>query len=56
MAKNLILWLIIAVAFIYCFEAFNSSNVNSTDATKDYVAFKNEVKAGDISQVQVDGR
>lgn len=56
MAKNLILWLIIAVVFIYCFEAFNSGGVMGNDASKDYIAFKNEVKAGDISQVQVDGR
>ena len=55
MAKNLILWLIVAVVIIYGLEAINS-NGNSGNETNNYVQFKQEIDQGKISRVKIDGK
>ncbi|PKF62732.1 ATP-dependent zinc metalloprotease FtsH [Psychromonas sp. psych-6C06] len=54
MAKNLILWLVIAVVLMSLFQGFG------TDANKqgamDYTTFNKEVSQGQIQQVQIDGQ
>lgn len=53
MAKNLILWLVIAVVLMMVFQGFN--NQSSTTAQMDYVSFLKEVENGNVREVVVDG-
>ncbi|MGQ8363952.1 ATP-dependent zinc metalloprotease FtsH [Glaciecola sp. 1036] len=54
MAKNLILWLFIAVVLMMVFKNFTSNE--PAGASKDYTTFLNEVQRGDVSQVHIEGR
>ncbi|MGN1394404.1 MAG: ATP-dependent zinc metalloprotease FtsH [Succinivibrionaceae bacterium] len=54
MAKNIILWLIVAVVIIYGFESVNNTNTRTN--TNNYIAFKNEIANDQIRTVQIDGR
>lgn len=54
MAKNLILWLVIAVILMSLFESFNSSE--STGRTMDYTSFVHEVQQDQIGEVVFDGQ
>lgn len=52
MAKNLILWLVIAVVLMSVFQSFSPSESNTTQTT--YTNFLNEVKQGTIREVVID--
>ncbi len=52
MAKNLILWLVIAVVLMMVFQGFNSQT--TTSAQTDYTTFLREVESGNIREVRID--
>ena len=52
MAKNLILWLVIAVVLMMVFQGFNGQTTSS--AQTDYTTFLKEVERGNISEVKID--
>lgn len=52
MAKNLILWLVIAVVLMSIFQSFSPSE--STRAQTDYTSFLKEVNQGNIREVRID--
>ncbi len=52
MAKNLILWLVIAVVLMMVFQGFNSQT--TTNAQTDYVTFLKELERGNIREVKID--
>ncbi|GGW77267.1 ATP-dependent zinc metalloprotease FtsH [Alteromonas halophila] len=52
MAKNLILWLVIAVVLMSVFQSFSPSE--STRAQTDYTAFLKEANQGNIREVRID--
>ena len=54
MAKNLILWLVIAVVLMSLFQGFGSDS--STQGAMDYTTFNKEVSQGQIQQVAIDGQ
>jgi cell division protease FtsH len=54
MAKNLILWLVIAVVLMTVFQSFTPSE--SSKGEIDYTTFINEVRQGSVRQVNMDGR
>ena len=54
MAKNLILWLVIAVVLMSLFQGFGTDN--GKQAAMDYTTFNKEVSQGQIQQVQIDGQ
>ncbi|XBC38013.1 MAG: ATP-dependent zinc metalloprotease FtsH [Buchnera aphidicola (Floraphis choui)] len=54
MAKNLILWLVIAMVLMSIFQNFNSNNINYRKV--DYSTFLSEVNQDQISKVYVNGR
>ncbi len=54
MAKNLILWLVIAVILMSLFESF--STTENTGRTIDYTSFVREVQQDQISEVVFDGQ
>jgi cell division protease FtsH len=54
MAKNLVLWIVIAVVLMTVFNGFNQSGVKSQSLS--YTQFISEVKQGNVSQVYIDGR
>ncbi len=54
MAKNLILWLVIAVILMSLFESFSSSD--NQGRTMDYTAFVREVQQDQIQEVIFDGK
>jgi cell division protease FtsH len=54
MAKNLILWLVIAVVLMSVFQSFSPSESNSTQTT--YTNFLNEVKQGTIREVVINNQ
>lgn len=53
MAKNLILWLVIAVILMTLFESFNSSESNGR--TIDYTSFVSAVQSDQVQEVVFDG-
>ncbi len=53
MAKNLILWLVIAVVLMMVFQGFNSQS--TPKAQMDYVSFLKDVEDGNVREVVVDG-
>ena len=54
MAKNLILWLVIAVVLMSLFQGFGGDN--DKQSAIDYTTFNKEVSQGQIQQVQIDGQ
>jgi len=54
MVKNLILWAVVAVVLMSVFNGFNQQTV--TASTLSYSQFINEVKAGRVKTVHIDGR
>ena len=54
MVKNLILWAVIAVVLMSVFNGFNQHTVPAS--TLSYSQFINEVKAGRVKTVHIDGR
>lgn len=54
MAKNLILWLVIAVVLMSVFQGFSPGG--SSAPTYDYTQFVREVNQGQIREVTIDGR
>jgi cell division protease FtsH len=52
MAKNLILWLVIAVVLMSVFQNFSSND--STKVQTDYTRFLSEVKSGNINRATID--
>lgn len=54
MAKNLLLWLVIAVVLMSLFESFTSSDASNA-RTYDYTSFVKEVQQGQIQEVVFDG-
>lgn len=54
MAKNLILWLIIAVVLMSLFQSFGSGESNTRRA--DYSAFLSEVNQDQVREVNINGR
>ncbi|ART79599.1 ATP-dependent zinc metalloprotease FtsH [Oceanisphaera avium] len=54
MAKNLILWLVIAVVLMSVFQSFSPSE--PTGRQLDYTTFVQEVSQGQIREVRMDGR
>lgn len=52
MAKNLILWLVIAVVLMSVFQNFSGSETSKTQTN--YTQFLSEVKSGDISRATID--
>jgi len=54
MAKNLILWLVIAVVLMSVFQGFG--NTESKQAAMDYTTFVKDVSQGQIQQVKIDGQ
>lgn len=52
MAKNLILWLVIAVVLMSVFQSFSTNE--SSKAGMDYTTFIKEVKQGRIREVEID--
>jgi len=54
MAKNLILWLVIAVVLMSVFQSFGSSS--GSERQTDYTTFVNQVDQQQIAKVQFDGR
>ena len=53
MAKNLILWVIIALVIIYSLELMNET---TSEARNNYVAFKNELVSDQIRSVKINGK
>jgi cell division protease FtsH len=53
MAKNLILWLVIAVVLMSLFQGFGKDDAKR--AQIDYTTFVKEINQGQIQQVQIDG-
>ncbi|WP_051043797.1 ATP-dependent zinc metalloprotease FtsH [Psychromonas sp. CNPT3] len=53
MAKNLILWLVIAVVLMSLFQGFGSDSTKQS--AMDYTTFVKEVSQGQIQQVKIDG-
>lgn len=53
MAKNLILWLVIAVVLMSLFQGFGTDNAKQSQI--DYTTFVKEVSQGQIQQVQING-
>ncbi|WP_372880554.1 ATP-dependent zinc metalloprotease FtsH [Psychromonas sp.] len=53
MAKNLILWLVIAVVLMSLFQGFGKGDAKQSQM--DYTTFVKEVSQGQIQQVQIDG-
>ena len=54
MAKNLILWLVIAVVLMSLFQGFGKDDVKQSKI--DYTTFVKEVSQGQIQQVQINGQ
>ncbi|WP_343188475.1 ATP-dependent zinc metalloprotease FtsH [Buchnera aphidicola (Neophyllaphis varicolor)] len=54
MAKNLIIWLVIAIIFMSVFQSFNSNEVNILKI--DYSTFLSEVNQDQIREVHINGR
>lgn len=54
MAKNLILWLVIAVVLMSLFQGFGVDDKKASQV--DYTTFVNEVGQGQIQEVQIDGQ
>ncbi len=54
MAKNLILWLVIAVVLMVLFQSFGPSD--SSGRRVDYTNFINELSQNQVSEVQISGR
>lgn len=54
MAKNLILWLVIAVVLMMVFNGFN--NQTSPQPQIDYISFLKDVEDGNVREVLVDGK
>lgn len=54
MAKNLILWLVIAVVLMSVFQGFSPGT--SSAPTKDYTQFVRDVNQGQVREVTIDGR
>ncbi|WP_028863718.1 ATP-dependent zinc metalloprotease FtsH [Psychromonas aquimarina] len=54
MAKNLILWLVIAVVLMSLFQGFGAEEGKSSQM--DYTTFVKEVSQGQIQQVKIDGQ
>lgn len=54
MAKNLILWLVIAVVLMSVFQSFSPSEPNGRQT--DYTTFVQEVAQGQIREVRMDGQ
>ncbi len=54
MAKNLILWLVIAIILMSLFESFNTSD--NSGRTMDYTTFIREVQQEQIQEVVFDGK
>lgn len=54
MAKNLILWLVIAVVLMSVFQSFSPSEPSGRQT--DYTTFVQEVSQGQIREVRMDGR
>ena len=52
MAKNLMVWLVIAVVLVTMFNSF--SPADRSDRTTSYTQFINDVNQGQIREVQVD--
>jgi len=53
MAKNLILWLVIAVVLMSLFQGFGKDDAKRSQI--DYTTFVKEINQGQIQQVQIDG-
>lgn len=54
MAKNLILWLVIAVVLMSLFQAFSSSD--SAGNKVDYTTFMRDIDSGKVNEARIDGR
>ncbi|MCE1695403.1 ATP-dependent metallopeptidase FtsH/Yme1/Tma family protein, partial [Enterobacter hormaechei] len=54
MAKNLILWLVIAVVLMLLFQSFGPSD--SSGRRVDYSSFITEISQNQISEVRISGR
>ncbi|MFD1007798.1 ATP-dependent zinc metalloprotease FtsH [Oceanisphaera ostreae] len=54
MAKNLILWLVIAVVLMSVFQSFSPSEPSGSQT--DYTTFVQEVAQGQIREVRIDGK
>ncbi len=54
MAKNLILWLVIAVVLMSLFQGFGTDSAKKSQM--DYTTFVKEVSQGQIQQVKIDGQ
>lgn len=54
MAKNLILWLVIAVVLMMVFQGFNSQT--PPKAQTDYISFLKDVEDGNVREVLIDGK
>lgn len=54
MAKNLILWLVIAVVLMMVFQGFNGQTTPKPQ--KDYISFLKDVEDGNVVEVLVDGQ
>jgi cell division protease FtsH len=54
MFKNLVIWLVIGMVLMTVFNQFNTHH--AAQASVDYSQFYNEVKAGNIAEVTIEGR
>ena len=54
MFKNLVIWLVIGMVLMTVFNQFNTRQ--QTQSVMDYSQFMEEVKAGHIAEVQIEGR
>jgi len=54
MFKNLVIWLVIGMVLMTVFNQFNTRH--TAQASVDYSQFYNEVKAGNIAEVTIEGR
>lgn len=54
MAKNLILWLVIAVVLMSVFQSFGPSESNGSKV--DYTTFTTEVAQDQVREVRINGR
>ena len=52
--KNLVIWLVIGLVLMTVFNQFNTRQ--TTQAPMDYSQFYEEVKAGRIAEVVIEGR